>query len=112
MQTPPAPLGTGGIRRCSSQVRGARTIDHERCRHLLRCTPPDLPLGLLAAQSQMQAVLAAAFERALSLDWIGAIKDQGRVGQGLLAKSSIAVEHCGGRLAMIGDCQRGRPAAI
>jgi hypothetical protein len=59
MQTPPAPIGTGGIRRCSSQVRGARTIDHERCRHLLRCTPPDLPLGLLAAQSQMQAVLAA-----------------------------------------------------
>jgi hypothetical protein len=70
------------------------------------------PWGCSPRRVRCRRFWPQALERALSLDWIGAIKDQGRVGQGLLAKSSIAVEHCGGRLAMIGDCQRGRPAAI
>jgi hypothetical protein len=42
----------------------------------------------------------------VSLDWIGATKGLGYLGQGLLAKSSIAVELRGGRLTMLAGCQR------
>jgi hypothetical protein len=37
-------------------------------------------------------------------------RDQGRVGQGLFARSSITVELRDGQLTVIGDCQSARPA--
>jgi poly(3-hydroxybutyrate) depolymerase len=66
-----------------------------------------------AEQSQMGAILAAGLQRAFSLDWIGATP--------ATADSSIedylkvidrAVDHCGGRVNLIGDCQGGWLAAI
>jgi poly(3-hydroxybutyrate) depolymerase len=64
-------------------------------------------------QSQMKTILASGLERALSLDWIGATRET--------ADSSIddyldvidrAVEHCGGVVNLVGDCQGGWLAAI
>ena len=64
-------------------------------------------------QSQMRTIVAAGLERALSLDWVGATA--------VTADASIedyievvdrAVEHCGGRVNLIGDCQGGWLATI
>jgi poly(3-hydroxybutyrate) depolymerase len=64
-------------------------------------------------QSQMQTILNSGLERAFSLDWIGATP--------VTADASIdeyldvvdrAVEHCGGRVNLIGDCQGGWLATI
>jgi poly(3-hydroxyalkanoate) synthetase len=64
-------------------------------------------------QSQMRTILESGLTRALSLDWIGAT--------GATADASIddylgvidrAVEHCGGRVNLIGDCQGGWLATI
>ncbi|HUA48590.1 MAG TPA: alpha/beta fold hydrolase [Solirubrobacteraceae bacterium] len=61
-----------------------------------------------AEQSQMRTIVEAGLERAFSLDWIGAT--------GQTKDASIedyvdvvdrAVEHCGGRVNLIGDCQGG-----
>ncbi len=66
-----------------------------------------------ADQSQMRTILDSGLTRALSLDWIGATPET--------ADSSIddylemldrAVEHCGGRVNLIGDCQGGWLATI
>jgi poly(3-hydroxyalkanoate) synthetase len=64
-------------------------------------------------QSQMRTILASGLVRALSLDWIGASAQT--------ADSSIddyldvvdrAVDHCGGLVNLIGDCQGGWLATI
>ena len=64
-------------------------------------------------QSQMRTITAAGLERALTLDWRGATSET--------ADSTIddyldvidrAVEHCGGRVNLIGDCQGGWLATI
>jgi poly(3-hydroxyalkanoate) synthetase len=64
-------------------------------------------------QSQMQTILGSGLTRAFSLEWIGASAET--------ADSSIedyldvidrAVDHCGGRVNLIGDCQGGWLATI
>jgi poly(3-hydroxyalkanoate) synthetase len=64
-------------------------------------------------QSQMGAILAAGLERAYSLDWIGATPDTAHATiDDYLDAIDRAIEHCGGRVNLIGDCQGGWLAAI
>ena len=59
-------------------------------------------------QSQMKVILAAGLTRAYSLDWIGATHEtrHSRVGDYLRAIDQ-AVEHIGGPVNLVGDCQGG-----
>lgn len=64
-------------------------------------------------QSQMRAILGSGLTRALSLDWIGATPDTATASiDDYLEVVDRAVEHCGGRVNLIGDCQGGWLAAI
>jgi poly(3-hydroxybutyrate) depolymerase len=64
-------------------------------------------------QSQMRAILDAGLERALSLDWIGATPETADASvDGYLEVIDRAVDHCGGRVNLIGDCQGGWLATI
>jgi poly(3-hydroxybutyrate) depolymerase len=64
-------------------------------------------------QSQMRAILGAGLERALSLDWKGATKDTADASiEDYMDVVDEAVEHCGGRVNLIGDCQGGWLATI
>ena len=66
-----------------------------------------------AEQSQMQTILASGLERALSLDWVGATQETKAVSvEDYLDVIDRAVEHCGGRVNLIGDCQGGWLATI
>jgi hypothetical protein len=64
-------------------------------------------------QSQMQAILASGLESAFSLDWIGATDETKDASiEDYLEVIHHAVEHCGGRVNLIGDCQGGWLATI
>jgi poly(3-hydroxyalkanoate) synthetase len=64
-------------------------------------------------QSQMNAILGAGLERAFSLDWIGATaQTAGATIDDYLDVVDRAVEHCGGRVNLIGNCQGGWLATI
>lgn len=64
-------------------------------------------------QSQIGAILASGLERALTLDWIGATRETaGTSIDDYLDIVDEAVDHCGGRVNLIGDCQGGWLAAI
>jgi poly(3-hydroxybutyrate) depolymerase len=66
-----------------------------------------------ADQSQMRTILDAGLERALSLDWIGATPETADASiDDYLEVIDRAVEHCGGRVNLIGDCQGGWLATI
>ena len=66
-----------------------------------------------AEQSQMKAILASGLERALSLDWIGATEETKDASiEDYLEVIHRAIEHCGGRVNLIGDCQGGWLATI
>jgi poly(3-hydroxybutyrate) depolymerase len=66
-----------------------------------------------AEQSQVGTILASGLERALSLDWIGATKETKDASvEDYLDVIDRAVEHCGGRVNLIGDCQGGWLATI
>jgi len=59
-------------------------------------------------QSQMGAILASGLERAFSLDWMGATrKTKDASIEDYMDLVDRAVEHCGGRVNLIGDCQGG-----
>jgi poly(3-hydroxybutyrate) depolymerase len=63
-------------------------------------------------QSQIGAILSSGLERALSLDWIGATpRTAGASIDDYLDVIDLAVDHCGGRVNVIGDCQGGWLAA-
>jgi poly(3-hydroxyalkanoate) synthetase len=65
------------------------------------------------AQSQMGAILEAGLERALTLDWLGATPSTaGASIEDYLDIVDQAVEHCGGIVNLIGDCQGGWLATI
>jgi poly(3-hydroxyalkanoate) synthetase len=66
-----------------------------------------------AEQSQMRTILEAGLERAFTLDWVGAThatKDASI--EDYIDVVERAVEHCGGRVNLIGDCQGGWLATI
>jgi poly(3-hydroxybutyrate) depolymerase len=66
-----------------------------------------------ADQSQMGAIRDAGLTKALTLDWIGATSETaGATIDDYLQVVDRAVEHCGGRANLIGDCQGGWLAAI
>ena len=66
-----------------------------------------------AEQSQMQTILASGLERALSLDWFGATEETKDASiEDYLEVIHLAIEHCGGRVNLIGDCQGGWLATI
>jgi poly(3-hydroxybutyrate) depolymerase len=66
-----------------------------------------------AQQSQMRAIVASGLERAFSLDWIGATKDTADASiEDYMDVVDRAIEHCGGRVNLIGDCQGGWLATI
>jgi poly(3-hydroxyalkanoate) synthetase len=66
-----------------------------------------------ADQSQIGAILAAGLERALSLDWIGATRETRDASiDDYLDVIDSAVDRCGGRVNLIGDCQGGWLATI
>jgi poly(3-hydroxybutyrate) depolymerase len=66
-----------------------------------------------AEQSQMRTILASGLERAFSLDWVGATRDTKDASiEDYMDVVDRAVEHCGGRVNLIGDCQGGWLAAI
>jgi poly(3-hydroxyalkanoate) synthetase len=64
-------------------------------------------------QSQMGAILDAGLTRAFSLDWIGATPETvDATIDDYLDVIDRAIEHCGGRVNLIGDCQGGWLATI
>ncbi|MEO6858574.1 MAG: alpha/beta fold hydrolase [Solirubrobacteraceae bacterium] len=64
-------------------------------------------------QSQMRTILDAGLTRAFSLDWIGASpQTRDTTIDDYLAVVHRAVEHAGGRVNLIGDCQGGWLATI
>jgi len=66
-----------------------------------------------ARQSQMGAILEAGLVRALSLDWIGATHQTADASiTDYLDVIDRAIDHCGGEVNLIGDCQGGWLAAI
>src|SRR3954452_9472378 len=66
-----------------------------------------------AEQSQMQVIRAAGLERVFSLEWIGATQATKHYGlSDYLAFIERSVEHIGGPVNLIGDCQGGWLAAI
>jgi poly(3-hydroxybutyrate) depolymerase len=66
-----------------------------------------------AEQSQMRTIVEAGLERALSLDWVGATRETKDASiEDYIAVVDRAVERCGGRVNLIGDCQGGWLATI
>jgi poly(3-hydroxyalkanoate) synthetase len=66
-----------------------------------------------STQSQLGAILEAGLERALALDWVGATRETaGASIEDYLQVVDDAVQHCGGTVNLIGDCQGGWLAAI
>jgi poly(3-hydroxyalkanoate) synthetase len=66
-----------------------------------------------AEQSQMRTILSAGLERAFSLDWVGATQATKDASiEDYMDVVDRAVEHCGGRVNLIGDCQGGWLATI
>ncbi len=66
-----------------------------------------------AEQSQMRTILEAGLERAFSLDWVGATRETKDASvEDYMDVVDRAVEHCGGRVNLIGDCQGGWLATI
>jgi poly(3-hydroxybutyrate) depolymerase len=64
-------------------------------------------------QSQMKVIKAAGLERAFSLEWIGATAEtSGASIEDYLDFVERSVEHIGGPVNLIGDCQGGWLAAI
>ena len=64
-------------------------------------------------QSQMRTILDAGLTRAFSLDWIGAsAQTRNATIDDYLDVVDRAVEHAGGRVNLIGDCQGGWLATI
>jgi poly(3-hydroxybutyrate) depolymerase len=64
-------------------------------------------------QSQIGTIVASGLERALSLDWIAATAETADASIGeYLDVIDRAVDHCGGRVNLIGDCQGGWLATI
>ncbi|MBV9818337.1 MAG: alpha/beta hydrolase [Solirubrobacterales bacterium] len=64
-------------------------------------------------QSQMGAIREAGLTRAFTLDWVGATRETANVTiDDYLDVIDRAIEHCGGRVNLIGDCQGGWLAAI
>ncbi|HYM57534.1 MAG TPA: alpha/beta fold hydrolase [Solirubrobacteraceae bacterium] len=64
-------------------------------------------------QSQMQVIRAAGLERAFSLDWIGATAQTRDAGiEDYLSFVERCIEHIGGPVNLVGDCQGGWLAAI
>ncbi len=65
------------------------------------------------AQSQMKVIRAAGLERAFSLEWIGATAETREAGiEDYLSFVERSIEHIGGPVNLIGDCQGGWLAAI
>jgi poly(3-hydroxyalkanoate) synthetase len=61
-----------------------------------------------AAQSQMRTIVETGLERAFSLDWVGATRETRDASiEDYLDVVDSAVDHCGGRVNLIGDCQGG-----
>jgi poly(3-hydroxybutyrate) depolymerase len=66
-----------------------------------------------ADQSQMATIVEAGLERAFSLDWVGATRETKDASiEDYMDVVDRAVEHCGGRVNLIGDCQGGWLATI
>ena len=64
-------------------------------------------------QSQMRTILAVGLERAFTLDWIGATARTKNAGiEDYLEVIDRAVDHAGGQVNLIGDCQGGWLATI
>ena len=64
-------------------------------------------------QSQMRAIIQAGLTRAFTLDWIGATEATKNAGiDDYLEVVDRAVDHAGGRVNLIGDCQGGWLATI
>jgi poly(3-hydroxyalkanoate) synthetase len=64
-------------------------------------------------QSQMRTILDAGLTRAVSLDWIGATPGTASASiEDYLDVVDRAIDHCGGRANLIGDCQGGWLATI
>jgi poly(3-hydroxybutyrate) depolymerase len=65
------------------------------------------------AQSQMKVIRAAGLERVFSLEWIGATTETRDAGiEDYLDFVERSIEHIGGPVNLIGDCQGGWLAAI
>ncbi|MDD7942242.1 DUF3141 domain-containing protein [Actinomycetospora lutea] len=64
-------------------------------------------------QSQMMVIREAGLTRAFTLDWVGATKaTSGTTISDYIAVVDRAVEHCGGEVNLVGDCQGGWLATI
>jgi poly(3-hydroxybutyrate) depolymerase len=66
-----------------------------------------------AEQSQMRAIVEAGLARAFSLDWVGATPETKDASiEDYMDVVDRAIEHCGGRVNLVGDCQGGWLATI
>ncbi len=59
-------------------------------------------------QSQIRTILESGLERVLSMDWLGATPETADASiDDYLEAIDHAIDHCGGRVNLIGDCQGG-----
>jgi poly(3-hydroxyalkanoate) synthetase len=92
--------------------------DHESVRVPVLVLPPQAGhdsciVDYSTAQSQMRTILDAGLPRAFTLDWIGATASTADASIGdYLDVIDQAVDHAGGRVNLIGDCQGGWLATI
>jgi poly(3-hydroxybutyrate) depolymerase len=64
-------------------------------------------------QSQMRTITSCGLERAFTLDWIGATEQTAdSTVEDYLEVIDRAIDHCGGHVNLIGDCQGGWLATI
>ncbi len=64
-------------------------------------------------QSQMRTILEAGLERAFALDWVGATASTAHATiEDYIAVVDRAVQHAGGRVNLVGDCQGGWLATV
>lgn len=64
-------------------------------------------------QSQMQTIIGSGLEHALTLDWVGATPGTAHASvEDYLEVVDRAIDHAGGRVNLIGDCQGGWLATI
>lgn len=64
-------------------------------------------------QSQMRTIVESGLRRAYTLDWVAATRETADASiEDYLDVVDQAVEHCGGRVNLVGDCQGGWLATI
>ena len=111
-QCPPVPA-PGMASGLPGQLARRRPADARRPRLPPQAGHDSCIVDYSSDQSQMRTILEAGLERALSLDWVGATSETADASiEDYMDVVDRAIDHCGGRVNLIGDCQGGWLATI